>query len=997
MFSIVLASDSVFSFDIPELVTEKSLNIFAQQAEQQVLYPFSKVKGIKRNILKGIYSAQETIAILLKDTGLIPLLSSDGVFTVETDCHTSVMRREMKNKNSQLMGVFAMLFAAPLFVQGQSSGPSDSSGTDAEQALEVVVVKGIRRNITDAIISKRGSDVIVDGISADDIGSFPDINVAEAMQQLPGVSITRNNLTGEGENVSVRGFSPGQTMSLMDGEQLLIGSFGENITRAFNYGLLPTFIVSKIDVYKSSEASLLEGGIGGTVNVKTRRPLDIKKKTTFAATVKNKQNDLVDEVDPSVSFLAGWNNEAHDFGFLVSAGYQRTRTRADSLGNRGWDLKEEFKVGSETFENTFVPFNTGAFSIEADREKKAALTSIEYQPSDNLEFKLDHFFTQESGSFAVGRNTTRQHTLKKGNNVASANVLQGLVPNHNVATDIHWVGGKKVFDISQLEYPDYTAKSHNTTLVGSFILDEWEFTGKLGYATSEGGTGLIRTATYLGDGDFVTSGTNAVSDTVRYYDSGTTNRFDLLDPNNYNFFNYSEAQHSNENTRKFARLNISKEINGNFFRGFETGAYYQNTTRERWQSNLVVPNPVRNSLRKTLTLNGLSKDLPDNYLSGHSVQNTPTQYITADPIATRQALDNAMAASGQEYGSKVIPGATYAIDEDYFSAFGKLDFAHSFDNVEMRGNVGVRVAKQEYTVRNFSTDASADELAARQYNIKGEGDATEVLPSLNLVFELPSDVVIRFATSKVISRPKFKDLARQLTFGDISKPDFEFTAKAGNPDLDPLEAIKYDLSAEWYYAEGSLLSIAYFHYDIESFILDTESQVDLFNDGNIWTVTRPENGDGGEINGFEVGFTHQFTHLPSPFDGFGLQTAYTSLKSTTTAKDSITGGALPLAGLSENTFTTALTYSKNKWNASLRYNKRDDYFSRIARDVPIYFEDTESLTAQIRYKFNKSLGMFIQGTNLTDWGPETYAVRSSLKGQSRSIGRNYIIGANYRF
>ncbi len=999
--SLVLSDNSVFSFDIPEQMAEKSLNTYAQQAGQPTLYLVSRIKGIKTNKLQGMYSAKEAILILLKDTGLKPLFSHDGVLTIEAEDSTSVSmeRDEIKNSNNRLLNFIAMLFTVPSLAQGQPDHSSDLSQADTEEVLEVVVVKGIRRNITDAIISKRGSNVIVDGISADDIGSFPDVNVAEAMQQLPGVSITRNNLTGEGENVSVRGFSPGQTLSLMDGEQLLVGSFGEGIKRAFNYGMLPTYIVSKVDVYKSPQASFLEGGVGGTINVKTRRPLDIKEKATFVATVKSKRNELVEEIDPSVSFLGGWKNDNDNFGVLVSAGYQRIRTRADSLGNRAWD-KKTVEIEGKSFTNTFVPFNSGAFLIEADREKIASLTSIEYQFSDDLGFKLDHFFTQETGSFGVGRNTTRQHTQATegvDNNIGSATLLQSVVPNHNVATNINWVGASNVFDITRLDYPDYDAKSHNIILTSNMLVGDWDIIGKIGYAVSEGGTGLIRTATYLGDGDFITTGTDSVRNANQYFDAGTTNRFNHINPDNYEFRNYSEKKFSNENLRKFLRLDISTDINGSFFRGLKAGFYYQNTEREHWKNDLIVPGAARNALKLSQTLSGASYSLPSNYLDGFSIQGTPTQYITADTLATKRALDDVVTANGLSYGNKIIPGATYAIEEDYMSAFGQIDFANSFGNVEFRGNFGLRVTEQNYTIENFTSNVSDEDLNARRFDYTGKGDSVKVLPSLNLAFEFPSNVIVRFATSKVIGRPEFSNLARRLQLSDISQPGVALTATAGNPDLDPYEAQKYDLSAEWYYAEGSLISVALFYYDIASFIVTGKSQVDLFNDGNIWTVTRPENGEGGEIQGFEVGLSHQLTQLPSPFDGLGLQAAFTSIDSSATEKDPITGGALPITGLSENTYTVAITYSKDKWNGSIRYNARDDYYNRIMRGAPVYFEGTESLTAQVRYKFNRSLDMFLQGTNLTDWGSKSYIVDPLLQGQSRHIGRNFIVGANYRF
>ena len=235
------------------------------------------------------------------------------------------------------VSIGTLLFAASA-AQAQTAAPAADAAAESE-----IVVTGIRGSLREAIDAKRDLSVIADVVTAEDVGKFPDKNVAEALQRVPGIVVNRE--FGEGERVSLRGTAPNLTKTLLNGHSVATADWfildQVASTRSFNYLTLPAEIIGRLEVYKSPQADVEEGGVGGTINVITRNPLDLDP-LTLSASVQAAYSDLSGKVDPQVSGLVSWKNDDETFGVLVGAIYQKRRTRRDGLEIFGY---RSFPVG----------------------------------------------------------------------------------------------------------------------------------------------------------------------------------------------------------------------------------------------------------------------------------------------------------------------------------------------------------------------------------------------------------------------------------------------------------------------------------------------------------------------------------------------------------------------------------------------------------------------------------------------------------------------------
>src|SRR3546814_123283 len=270
-----------------------------------------------------------------------------------------------------------MLFAAST-AQAQTAAPADAA------AESEIVVTGIRGSLREAIEAKRDLSVIADVVTAEDVGKFPDKNVAEALQRVPGIVVNRE--FGEGERVSLRGTAPNLTKTLLNGHSVATADWfildQVASTRSFNYLTLPAEIIGRLEVYKSPQADVEEGGVGGTINVITRNPLDLDP-LTLSASVQAAYSDLSGKLDPQVSGLVSWKNDDESFGVLVGAIYQKRRTRRDGLEIFGY---RSFPVGGG--QSALVPTLIGSTMFEQNRERYGANIGIQFRPSDALEINV---------------------------------------------------------------------------------------------------------------------------------------------------------------------------------------------------------------------------------------------------------------------------------------------------------------------------------------------------------------------------------------------------------------------------------------------------------------------------------------------------------------------------------------------------------------------------------------------------------------------------------
>lgn len=864
------------------------------------------------------------------------------------------------------------------------------AAAEKEKDIEIIEVKSFRDSVTSALNTKRNGNSVMEAITADDIGSFPDDNVAESLQRVPGVSITRN-LGGEGEAVSIRGFAPGQNLSLVNGHEVVSSStnYAVALNRGFNYSVLPSTIIKRAEVHKSNQAYLPDGGVGGVVNIVTRKPLEQKNEYLFATSGQLSYNDLSEESSPKLSGLASWKI-SDTFGVLASIDYSDRYTRRDS-NTVFYKVKKNIVTDSgKSIPSALVPTPvTGSFQQELERT--TSMVTAQYSPTDSLDMTFNFL-----RSDIENRNTNL--SLNPGNG-------GGMFKHHKAGQIIDATYNDELNVVTHIEYAAplggplaaQTAARHRVADLEneSYTFDvKWTgenltLAGSVGHANSIGGFGLDYTAAnLLIEGSSTISIENA-SPSALYPDADLEN---LSEATVWVVNGGGIAKSTNENT--FVQFDGEYYLDDSLFTSIQFGGVYKESSQERKQwsqsSDFHKGTELHDSLRLPASEFAEVKNSPDNFVSPGGGGVTAWQYLDPNDLD----LD----ALGVVTTTEAHAGNSFIVEEESASFYLQGNFEYEFNDVLMRGNLGVRSSTQSATTSNFSKDFATknpDALNAFEFDqVYSGNDSDYLLPSANLIFDLPNDFVVRTAFSTVISRPAYNQLAQQAIINEDATDENgekRSTISRGNPDLEAFEADKYDLSVEWYYQEGSSLALGAFYYDVKTFVTNEQVEEDLLGDGNIWLITQPVNVSGGNLKGLEFAFTHQLDM------GLGAQLNYTYIESETNQLNPVTEEELPLAGLSKYTYNAVLFYSKDGFDARMTYNYRDGYFEQNQFGLPRFMDDVGRLSAKVKYKFDNGLSVYLQGNNLTDFVDERYLGDPAIPQRISQTGRNYSLGFNYKF
>jgi|GEM_PF-4638383 len=880
----------------------------------------------------------------------------------------------------------------------EENGDEKNSKNKREE-IEVIEVTTYRDSITSALNTKRTSNSVMDAITADDIGSFPDDNVAESLQRIPGVSITRS-LSGEGESVSIRGFGPGKNLSLVNGQQLTSSAFNfENaLSRGYNYSVLPSTIVQRAEVYKSTEAYLPEGGVGGTVNIVTRKPLNQNKEVLLVTSGSLGHNSLADSYNPKASGLISWK-PSDKWGILASVDYSDKDTRRDSNSVLVYKNQSFTTQDGTEFNDVIVPSANAAAIFTQTLKRKTGMVTMQYQPTDALDMSLNYLRSDVEGHNFNTALLSLNHQFKhnKAGTVLDATLNEAT----NTITSIDYAApknGRAGWVAASFRDTELVNESYHYDI--KWLGDNLTLKGAIGASNSSGGPGDVSAIRTLVSG----RSTVSIDDGVGY------SRYHDTDVNNLGAagtWGHGGGAIFSENENSFLTLDGEYYFDDSIFTSLQFGARFTKASQDN--RHLIKSSDYH---KATDAHDGLRKGVPASFFG--ELSSTPADFhdtLSDNAYSSYQYLDPRdmdIEGLGIVYNTRPHQGNSFKVEEEITAFYLQANFEHDFDDMTLRGNFGVRSTDQTTTTHNFSTDLSwknADDLAilnAFAYDYSDKGESDNILPSANLALDLQNDWVIRGAYSTVITRPAFKQLAQQLFVKDIKEEDqieggATRTAKKGNADLEAFEANKYDLSAEWYYNEGSSISLGVFYYDVKTFVTNLETQEDLLGDGDLWLVSQPVNENGGSLTGLEAALSHQFTSLPAPFDGLGMQLNYTYIDSETKALNPLNDEQLPLAGLSKSTYNAVFFYSTDKWDARLSYNYRDSYYEQLQFEMPRFSNEIARLTAKVKYKFENNLSLYLEGANLTDHEDSRYIGDESRPMRSGNGGRNFAVGFNYTF
>ncbi|WP_199774886.1 TonB-dependent receptor [Pseudoalteromonas sp. T1lg48] len=791
--------------------------------------------------------------------------------------------------------------------------------TQVKEDVEVIEVRGIRRSLAAAMNTKRFANSVVDAVSAEDIGKFPDSDVGEALGRISGISVNRQ--FGQGQQVSIRGASAQLTRTLLNGHS--VASTGwydqQSIDRSFNYTLLPPELVGGIEVSKSSQADTVEGGIGGTVNVKTRKPLDLDANTIFGG-IKADYGTISEETDPDVSGLYSWKNDNEDFGFLLAAAYSETSYQRNGIESLvGW--------------GDIVPT-----TFQQERERTAINAAFQYRPTDALEMGLNIMSLEleannaNTSLFAIFPDD-KAAACEQTNASGTCTYYRRSADDSNPGWAQTWArAGSMTSDTVDFDF--------------KYVADNFEVTGRIGNTQSDGGTDLTSNyGFWLGTpADF--AGTYDATGEVIKIDIANK-AFDASDFNGeLSPAGWSLKKQPNSDEETYAQVDFTFPVDLGAITAIKTGV--------RWADHEVKQLTYSANL-----VDSIAAKSADNYYSG--TVSSGAGFTLPEPNLDAMIADGYAAIASFDNTSDVYRSGYGTIEEENLAIYLMADF----EAEGVRGNIGVRYVSTDAESDYYDLDAMgnyADTLST------DKADYDEVLPSVNIAFDLSEDVILRVSAAQVISRANYADMFSASTLAGYNDgTSGNEVLKKGNIGLEPFKAAQADFGIEYYFDSDAMFSATYFIKDISSFtktdqllnqsigIVDNDSGVDN------WTIATMGTGSGGEIQGLEL-------QLQDGFDnGFGYQVNYTLVDSSAPAEN-FPDRVSVFTDSSDHTVNLVGYYETDDFNVRLAYNWRSEY---MIRELPGFYgnrehQDYGTLDLSAKYSVTDSLDVTFEAVNLTE-------------------------------
>ncbi len=1009
------------------------------------------------------------------------------------------MKLEKKNTTFRiglalLGGVSAFALAQPSMAQ---DGAGDAEIVEEEARQDVVVVQGIRKSLQASSDVKRTGQGVVDAITAEDIGKFPDTNLAESLQRITGVSIDRQ--AGEGSRVTVRGFGPDFNLVLLNGRQMPSAFLegGAPSSRSFDFGNLASEGIAGVDVYKTGRVNLPTGGVGSTLNIKTARPLDATG-MRFSAGVKGVIDNSVtsigeDNITPEVSAIFS-NTFADDtLGFTVAGSYQE-RDSGVSQFNTGNGWRGAY-LGSENNWGTLpqppadtqvtnrpgdddiyaVPQSAGYSLTNINRERTNLQTTLQYSPNESLTATLDYFYSENKVA-------TQRSDLSVWFNHGDTTSAWGDGP---IADPLFYNENFGGTDLS-MGAADFATKATNNSFGLnlewqatdrlSFVLDAHSSSAESGSDSPYGSSNVLSTADFslnFQGIDFTTElptlslgfqdGTDEI-DAARMQATGSTfqDSFIKTEIDQIQLFAKYEFDDSIVDSVDFGVASTNNTYRGTF----------SNNQRDSW-GGVGTPADYPDDIWQRANLSG-------NFDQFSGSGTTYPEFYTVNfsqllnELDTNPALFAPTAICGGD-GNCINDTAIQTdrrTEEESLSAFFQVNTDFHIGEMPARVFGGLRYEKTEVTsdalvgfptgtawvAENELTLTGLNDLANRDFtSLTGEYDYW--LPAIDFQIDPIQDVILRASYSRTMTRPAYDDIQGGQTVAQLFRLDGG-DGSQGNPALEPFLSWNLDVSAEWYYDEGSYVSIGYFDKEVENFIgtdVVTVSPFDVYTpiggarydaavaalgstdanairqwifdnadpstflvtgtntDGSTagqifgvagedplvtFDVSLPVNRDTKSVDGLEFAWQHFIGD-----SGFGFIANYTIVNGDIEFDNLIPPSAgiaqVPLVGLSDS-YNIVGFYDKNGIQARIAYNWRDKFLTSSTGvngepNNPVYREDFGQWDINASYDVNEQITVFVEGINVLDETSRTVGRSSGYVNFATQTGSRYNIGARYTF
>lgn len=926
-----------------------------------------------------------------------------------------------------LKSVLALSGAAAALSTAQAQTAPDPAAAQPPEAEapapaeQDIVITGFRESLSSALNVKRRETAAVDAIKAEDIAEFPDLNLAESLQRIPGVAISRVN--GEGRNISVRGLGPEYSRVRINGMEAIgttggtDNSGGVNRGRGFDFNIFSSDLFNSLTVRKTATADVEEGSLGGTVDLQVARPFDYRKPTAVFS-VAASYNDLARKTKPRVSGLLTTTSPDGKFGALISIAYEERRLVEEGANITRWTyggFNGGFHPSSTIAGKTIAQINNtnpetalfhpripGLVSYDIDQKRLGAAVALQYRPSDATLISIDGLYSRLDGT----RKEAQFQAI--GFSRSGAGKPQTIIRSATVDDDNNIISG--TFDAVDLRvqsrYDELKTDFYQVTgTLDQKLGDSLKFGAIVGYSRSEFRNPVQTTVTL-----------DAANTNGFFYDFST--RFptirpgvDITNPATFAFTNGTSevrirpqtVDNSFTNAKGFLEWTSSPVLKlkvGADWRRFE----YDSTERRRLSGETVVTTltPAQIApLTTQFTGFGRGLDVPSGTPTGWVVPNLDAflAYLNtpANPTYATGGIENATAR-----------GSFVTVREDDLGGWGMAEFNLAEAGVPLRGDIGVRYVRTDQLSTGYASQGASVNLvtADRSYG--------RWLPSANLVFDVTDTLLVRFAAAKTIARAGIGSLTPG---GNLNVSGGNRTFSSGNPDLKPTESTNLDASIEWYPTRGAIYAVSVFQKDIGTFVQTLSTGVPYSSLGlpdsllngttatpsDIFIVSQPVNSKGGLLRGFEVNVQQPFTFLPGILSNFGALANYTYVDSDIEYLTSATGTSTvtaPLIGLSKHAANATLYFETKKFSIRGSIAYRSSYLTAVPGTEGNAYNGTNSTTnidAQISYNFTDNLKLSLEGINLTDELNDQFVDETNRLNVLTHSGRQFVLSARVAF
>lgn len=874
-------------------------------------------------------------------------------------------------------------FKAALLVCGAMVSPQivlaqdvPQEGAAIEENQDPIIVTGFRGSLNEALNEKRKSINAVDVILAEDIADFPDLNLAESIQRIPGVSIDRDN--GEGRTITVRGLNPDFTRVRINGMETLSttgstdSSGGTNRGRGFDFNTFASELFRSIKVSKSPTPASEEGSLGAVVDLATARPLDYNSGLTAAFSAQGQYNDASDKINPRLAGLVSFANDAETFGALLSVAFsQRDIVEEGFSSVRFAGNPAPAAGGTQSFTQRNAFQNEAAFPAAAtaffpriprygvltsDQERTGVTGALQFRPSERTQVSLDLLYSKFTGTRreqfleAVSFSRNNAAGIRDSEIVAievdpaTNNLISGTFNDVDVRIENRLDDLDTEFKQGTLEITQELTDRFKVRVLGG--LSESDF--KIAQQTT-----IIADALNV-DGYSIDFSQNRNAPLINY-------NIDVTNPANFLVNEVRDRPQSALN--KFKTLVLDGTWDASDTLSFQAGASYKqfkfNSTesrRDKVLSGTTVVQPFALSdATSGMAALGSGFGAPDGL----------------DRLFVSPDIDVIAAQIGLFTGNfplVLTNGSVNAVVEDDYAGFAQGQLTTTIGSIDVRALAGVRYVRTQVSATGILSGNAV--TVDNSYN--------DWLPSLSLIVEPTDKLLLRGNVARQMARPTLSSLTPGGTFSGFSE-----TLSFGNPMLDPFRANSIDFGVEWYFARESLLSASFFYKDIKTFVTRETASVPFRDLGlpdslligtpsspdNIFTVTRNVNGQGGDLKGLEIQYQQPFYFLPGVLENFGFIGNLTLLDSKVNFGTIANPLFNQLTGLSKTGYNATLYYEDDKFSARVSGAYRSRFLTRVPGQNGNDVEGTRAtlnIDAAMSYAVTDQIKLTLEAINLTD-------------------------------